>query len=137
MLAPVSQTYEELNNYSAVVRVVYGRTAALFTGDAESRAEYEMLHSRTELRSELLKVSHHGGKSSNSPDFLTQVQPQHAVISVGTDNSYRHPHAEVLSRLWQLDTSIYRTDLLGTIVFTSDGEQFTTRQQAARIWRSA
>ena len=111
----------DANNTSIVVRIVYGNTSFLFTGDAEREAEQAMLGRGAYLYSTVLKVGHHGSNSSTSYQFLWNVMPQYAVISCGKGNSYGHPHDEVLSRLYDADVTLFRTDLQGDIVCTSNG----------------
>lgn len=113
---------EETNNTSIVLRVVYGETSFLFTGDAEMPVEQALLDSGATLSSTVLKVGHHGSSSSTSYRFLNEVMPQYAVISSGKGNSYGHPHEEVLSRLHDADVTVLRTDELGDIVLVSDGK---------------
>ena len=121
-LAPASEEYEETNNDSLVLKLTYGETSFLFTGDAEALSEGEMLESTPEkLDADVLKVGHHGSSSSSSTDFLLAVSPEYAVISCGKENSYGHPHAETTYSLKQLGVTTYRTDLLGTILAVSDG----------------
>jgi competence protein ComEC len=121
IIAPNSGEYEDLNNYSIVIRLVYEGTAFLFTGDCEIESEAEMLDAGWGLDADVLKISHHGSSSSNSKEFLEAVSPEYGVICVGEDNPYGHPHQEVLERLDESDIRIYRTDMDGTVVFTSDG----------------
>lgn len=120
-LGPVSDTYEDLNNWSAVVKVTYKDTAFLFTGDVERLAEYELINSGQSLKADVLKVAHHGSDSSSSGKFLKAVNPSVCVISCGKNNDYGHPHKETLDRLKSVGTEIYRTDLNQTVVITSDG----------------
>ena len=120
MLGPVAEA-SNTNNTSIVLRVVYGATSFLFTGDAETAEEADLLDSGTALQSTVLKVGHHGSDTSSSEAFLEAVAPQYAVISVGKSNSYGHPSDEVLARLDCLGAVIYRTDLAGDILCTSDG----------------
>jgi competence protein ComEC len=122
-LSPAGSSYDSLNNYSAVLKLTYKETSFLFTGDAETKAEEEMLASGADLASTVLKVGHHGSNTSTSPLFLNTVNPEVAVISVGADNSYGHPHGEVIDRLQQAGVSVFRTDLHGTVVITSDGRE--------------
>ena len=110
---------EELNDTSIVLRLTYKNVSFLFTGDATSNVEKELLNKNIE--STVLKVGHHGSKYSNSAAFLRKVNPKYAVISCGINNEYYHPHKVVLDKLESLNTEIYRTDLLGTIVAISDG----------------
>lgn len=125
--------YEDTNNTSIVLRVEYGETSFLFTGDMESSAEADLLEAGCNLDATVLKVGHHGSSTSSSYVFLREVMPQYAVISVGKDNSYGHPHEEVMSRLYDARITVYRTDEQGTVVAFSDGEtvRFTTEKDAA------
>ena len=120
ILGPISKGSES-NNDSIVLRIVYGYASFLFTGDAEIEEENEILNSGQTVQSSILKVGHHGSKSSTSDAFLRKVAPRYAVISVGSDNSYGHPTSEVLSRLRNAGIKVLRTDLQGDIICTSDG----------------
>lgn len=122
VLAPNSSKYDDINNYSIVIKLIYNDTSYLFTGDAESLSEKEMLENNLDLSADVLKIGHHGSKSSTSQDFLNAVNPKYAVISVGKDNDYGHPKASVMNRLKKSNISVYRTDELGTITLTSDGK---------------
>jgi competence protein ComEC len=121
ILAPNSSSYDDINNYSIVIRTVFGSTSFLFTGDAQSLSENEMLSKDYTLKSNVLKVGHHGSSTSTSDAFLQAVSPQYAVISVGKDNDYGHPHKETIEKLNAAGIKIYRTDLNGTITITPDG----------------
>lgn len=123
VLAPCGTTYEDLNNYSAVIKVKYGDIAFLLTGDAEELSEKEILASGADLRAQVLKVGHHGSNSSTSPEFLKSVNPKYAVISVGAGNDYHHPHQVTLNKLQKAGVTVLRTDERGTIVFTTDGRE--------------
>ncbi len=118
MLAPNSDAYDDLNNYSAVVKITYDNNSFLFMGDAEMLSENEITG---DVSADVLKVGHHGSSSSTGQAFLNDVNPEYAVISVGTDNDYGHPTNETLDKLTAAGATIYRTDLDGTVVFTSDG----------------
>ncbi len=120
MLAPVRAEYEEMNNYSAVIRLEYKDTAFLFTGDAEEVSESEILEN---VQADVLKVGHHGSSSSTSPDFFYRVKPSYAYIPCGEGNSYGHPHRETLNLLNASGVEIYRADTDGTVIFISDGER--------------
>ena len=113
------------NNTGIVLRVDYGETSFLFTGDAERETEEIILDSGLDVRSTVLKVGHHGSDTSTSYRFLYEVQPKYAVISVGADNSYGHPHDAVTSRLRDADVTVYRTDEMGGIICTSNGKTVT------------
>ncbi|MDD3766231.1 MAG: ComEC/Rec2 family competence protein [Eubacteriales bacterium] len=122
-LAPVGDDYENLNNFSAVLKITYGNVSFLFTGDAEALSEKEMIDSGQNLRSTVLKVGHHGSNTSSTTEFLKAVSPKVAVISCGEGNSYGHPSEKVLKRLQASGIEIYRTDQMGTIKIYSDGEK--------------
>ncbi len=116
---------EEPNNTSIVLKISYGQTDFLFTGDAEYPVEQTLLDQGYDPSATVLKVGHHGSSSSTSYRFLNAVMPQYAVISVGTDNSYGHPEDVILSRLRDADVTVYRTDLDGDLFCTSDGKKVT------------
>ena len=113
------------NNTSIVLRIVYGDTSFLFTGDAEREVEQTILNRGANINSTVLKVGHHGSESSTSYVWLREIMPQYAVISVGKDNSYGHPTEEVLSRLRDAEVKTFRTDLQGDIICVSDGKNVT------------
>ena len=108
---------ENLNLSSIVIRVTYKEQSYLFMGDSETQNE----SSRSWEQTNVLKVGHHGSDTSSSKNFLNQVLPQISVISVGKDNSYGHPHNEVIDRLEKIGTLIYRTDEKKNILLESDG----------------
>ena len=124
VIGPV-QTYSDPNNGSLFLRVDYGGTSFLFTGDMEQNAEADLMDSGANVRADVLKVGHHGSPTSSSEAFLEAVAPSIAVISVGEDNDYGHPSADVLARLEALGAAIYRTDTQGEIIITSDGQTLT------------
>jgi len=121
MLAPINTDYDDINNYSAVIKVSYKNNSFLFTGDAESLSEKEILSKGYDIKADVLKVGHHGSNSSTSSKFLQKVSPDFAVISVGLNNEYNHPHKAILERLSSANVKIYRTDEHGTIIAYSDG----------------
>ena len=107
-------------------KLVFGKTSALFMGDAEKSIEYRLVEENSsELKSDILKVGHHGSKTSSSADFLKAVSPRFAVIQVGRNNRYGHPTQEVLDRLSSAGIKIFRTDLDGDIGFISNGITLT------------
>ena len=135
VLGPV-KSYAEANNTSIVLRVDYGETVFLFTGDMETDAENDMLdywEGRLDWQADVLKVGHHGSNTSTGYRFLNAVNPEYGVISVGKGNDYGHPHKEPLSRLRQAGVTILRTDELGAIQAVSDGKEvtFTWANQSA------
>lgn len=109
------------NNGSLVLRVSFGRRSFLLTGDAEEEAETNMLRAGLALRSDVLKVGHHGSASGTSARWLEVVRPTHAVISVGRRNPFGHPSRDVLDRMRRRQIRIWRTDQQGTITMTTDG----------------
>lgn len=123
ILAPNSEKYKDLNNYSVVLKVTYGKTSFLFTGDAEEKSENEMMG--FDLKADVLKVGHHGSDSSTAERFLEAVSPEYAVISVGKHNDYGHPDEKILERLENSNVKVYRTDEDKTVVFISDGKEVT------------
>ena len=116
---------KDTNNTSIVLRIDHGENSFIFTGDAEAEVEKEILADGYDVDVDVLKVGHHGSESSSSYQFLKAVTPLYSVISCGVDNSYGHPHEEPLSRLRDVDTKVYRTDMQGTIVCYSDGENIS------------
>ena len=121
----VNSVPEDTNNTSIVIRIVYGDTSFLFTGDAEQETEEKILESGQDIESTVLKVGHHGSSTSTSQAFLDAVNPAYAIISCGKDNSYGHPHSETLAKLASAGVEVFRTDELGDIYCTSDGSEVT------------
>ena len=113
---------EDSNDNSIVLKVSFGATSFLFTGDAERAEEQDLLNAGVNLQSTVLKVGHHGSDTSTSYPFLRAVAPQYAVISVGAGNSYGHPTEAVLSRLRDAGVTTFRTDMQGEITAVSDGQ---------------
>lgn len=111
----------ESNNDSIVLMIQYGNNRFLFTGDAEEEEENTILSAWPDIKCDVLKVAHHGSKSSTSDYFLAGCRPEYAIISVGQGNEYGHPTQDVLNKLSALGTKTYRTDLQGDIIVTSDG----------------
>lgn len=120
ILAPVRE-YDEPNDTSIVLKIVFGDTGFLFTGDAERPAEQDILEKDYDLSATVLKVGHHGSDTATTYPFLREIMPQYAIISCGSENSYGHPHKDLLSRLRDAGAAVYRTDLQGTITCVSDG----------------
>ena len=124
MVGPVAQ-YSDTNDTSIVLRIEYGSTSFLLTGDMEKTAETDLVNSGVNLRADVLQVGHHGSSTSTGYLFLNAVLPEMGVISCGTGNKYGHPHEETLSILRDAKVDVYRTDLQGTITIGSDGQNFT------------
>ena len=123
-LGPVAQ-YSDTNDTSIVLRVDYGSTSFLLTGDMEADAERDLVNTGANLKADVLQVGHHGSSTSTSYIFLNSVLPEMGVISCGVNNKYGHPHEETLSILRDAGVDVYRTDLLGTITIGSDGQNYT------------
>lgn len=133
ILAPNSSSYKDLNDYSVVIKLKYGSTSFLFTGDAETVSENEILARGYDVKANVLKVGHHGSTSSTTERFLDAVSPRYAVICVGANNQYGHPAPETLSKLAERGIKIYRTDEAGTIVVTSDGKSISFNKQPSSV----
>ncbi len=115
--------FADSNDASVVIRLVYGGTEFMLTGDAPQKIERNLVSKYGKhLRSNVLKAGHHGSKTSSAISFIKSVSPNYVVISAGKNNRYGHPHKETLARLAQFDASVLNTAKEGTIIFTSDGE---------------
>jgi competence protein ComEC len=126
VLAPVADyqpTDKAQNNDSLVMRVQFGATSFLLTGDMEKRIEEELYERGVLHPADVLKVGHHGSRTSTNPDLLSAVHPAFGVISVGFDNTYGHPHPLVLDALQQQHVTVYRTDRDGLVSIASDGHR--------------
>lgn len=119
IIAPNSDSYSDLNNYSVVVMMTYKNRTFLFMGDAELISENEITG---DISCDVIKVGHHGSDSSSGKSFIKRVNPKYAIIMVGEKNRYDHPYQKIIDRWENNGAKIYRTDLNGTIVVTSDGE---------------
>ena len=122
VIGPLNLVYADANDLSLVLRVTYGDTRFLLTGDMEEVAERELVEAEVDLKADVLKVGHHGSSSSTSYRFLRAVAPTYGVISLAAANEYGHPHRDPMSRLRDADVTIYRTDTMYDIVAFSDGE---------------
>lgn len=121
MVAPVGTSYSDMNDYSIVLRMQYGYTSFLFSGDAETQSETEILNSGQTISANIYKVGHHGSSTSTTQNYLNRINPSVAVISCGLNNNYGHPHQATIDRLKAKGIKIYRTDLQGTIIITTSG----------------
>lgn len=121
--SPINTTYDDnYNNYSPIIKIQFGKISFMFTGDAEELVEKQVLNSYKNLKSNVLKVGHHGSSSSSCKEFINAVDPSIFVISVGRFNDYNHPSKTTLDLLNSYDNKkIFRTDLNGTIIIRSDG----------------
>lgn len=121
IFSPINDIYDNENNYSPVIKISYGNTSFLFTGDAEKEIENELLELNDDISSDVLKIAHHGSSTSTSDSFLQKVNPKYAVISVGKNNVYGHPDKNTLSKLDKYNIKTLRTDMDGNITIISDG----------------
>lgn len=135
ILAP-NDTYETPNDSSIALLLKNGKNSFLFTGDAETTAEMDILANGIDISADVYKVGHHGSRSSTSQRFFKAVKPDYAVISCGEGNSYGHPHAETLNTLRTNGVAVYRTDEDGTIIATSDGKTISFNVPASETWKA-
>lgn len=119
----VGKDKRDLNDTSIVLKLTYKNASYLFMGDATSSVEKDILDK--DIKSDVLKVGHHGSQYSSTISFLKKASPKYAIIEVGKNNSYNHPKEVTLKKLEDLGTKIYRTDEDGTIILTSDGENMS------------
>jgi len=123
--SPFLEEHSNLNNYSVVLHIVYGQRSFLLMGDAEAEIELNLAG----INADVLKVGHHGSRSSTIDLFASRLGAQTAIISCGKDNHYEHPHAETLETLTKYDIEVYRTDLDGTITVLCDGKKITVEAE--------
>lgn len=124
----VGKQPDDLNSTSIVAKLIFSETSFLFTGDAEEDTEEEMIAAGVDLKSDVLKIGHHGSRNATSQNFLGVVQPKFAVISVGAKNTFGHPNKTVLNRLEKMGTEIFRTDEEGDVKMTSDGVEIKLKE---------
>lgn len=122
ILSP-SEIVGDSNSNSLAIKLSYGESDFIFTGDADYKSERDMIASGIDLDCEVLSVAHHGSASGTSEKFLQATTPEYAVISCGKDNGYGHPHKEVLQVLADFEVEVLRNDELGTILVETDGEK--------------
>ena len=121
--SPMYESYEEFNDYSPIMKLTFGETELIFTGDAEAHAETEVVAKYPDnLKADVLKFGHHGSSTSSTNEFLKSVSPEYGIISCGVDNKYGHPHRETLDKISKYNIKSYRTDTQGQITLTSDGK---------------
>lgn len=126
---------DDANNWSIGILLQNGNNRFLFVGDAEKESETDMLYNGIDLRTDVYKVAHHGSNTGTTQEFLNAVSPTYAVISCGEENSYGHPHKEVLDKLKRAGTQIFRTDKQGTIIAYSDGDKITWNTSPSNNWQ--
>lgn len=132
IIAPCSDDYSNANNYSVGIIMTYGENSFIFTGDAEKLAEKEMIDSGKLQDIDVYKVGHHGSDTSSSEEFLEVIKPDIAVISCGEGNSYGHPCDITLEKLSKYTDKVYRTDISGSVVITSDGKTLSVTEEKAQ-----
>ncbi|MBL4889960.1 MAG: MBL fold metallo-hydrolase [Candidatus Lindowbacteria bacterium] len=124
VLHPDEPTYSNMNDNSIVLKITYGDVSFIFTGDAEEKAERTILSNfKDELSAQILKVGHHGSRTSSSRSFVKAVGPKIAVISCGTGNKFKHPQSETLDTLEEFNVETHRTDLEGYVTIRTDGKK--------------
>lgn len=124
VFSPIKDSYDNINNYSPVIKIQYGDTSFLFTGDAEKEVENEiLLDSNNNIRSDVIKIGHHGSSTSSSKSFIEKVNPSIAIISVGADNKFNHPNKSTIDCLTKNNIKIYQTNKENTIILSSDGHK--------------
>ena len=128
ILAP-KEIGKDSNANSVVIRLSYGESDFIFTGDADYGSERDMVESGNNLDCEVLSLTHHGSSSGNSSLFLEKTNPEFAVISCGKGNSYGHPHEEVVELLEVMEIDVFRSDVQGTVIATTDGKTITWSQE--------
>ncbi len=133
VVAP-NREYDNPNDSSIAVIIRHGDNSFLFTGDAETSAEEDILANGLDISADIYKVGHHGSRTATSQAFLNAVNPSYAIISCSAGNDYGHPHIETLEKLKNKGTLLYRTDMQGTIVALSDGKEITFDKQPTDDW---
>lgn len=133
ILAPNSEKYKSMNNYSVVIKLIYGSNSFLFTGDMEKESENEVIkycqNNNMSLSADVLKVAHHGSSTSSQSNFLKQINPIFAVIMCGSDNNYNHPNLKTVERIESTGAEVLRTDLEGDIIIISNGKNVSVAQK--------
>ena len=128
--SPIQDSYDNLNNYSPIMKLIYGNNSFIFTGDAEKEVEEEVLEKYSNnLKADVIKFGHHGSSTSSSEAFIEAISPKYGIISCGVDNSYGHPHREVLEVINKMNIKTYRTDKQGEITITSDGSNIDIKTE--------
>ncbi len=125
IIAPNKDEYDDLNNYSIVLKITYGNNKFLFMGDAETLSEKEIT---SDVSSDVIKIGHHGSNTSSSLSFIKKVNAKYGIIMVGNDNKYNLPKDDILKRYKDIGTLVYRTDINGNIIIISDGNNIEVKK---------
>lgn len=136
MLVAPNRTYSDPNNSSIALVLQNGQNRFLFTGDAEEEAEADILANGLNIDCDVFKAGHHGSSTSNTQGLLSAASPMYSVISCAPDNSYGHPHAEVLNNLRAMGVKVFRTDEQGSVMATSDGKEITWNCAPSESWKA-
>lgn len=137
IIAPNRKDYgDEANNYSVGILLEHGDKKFVFTGDAEEEAEEDILQNQIDISADVLKVGHHGSKTSSSEAFIEAVSPEYAVISCEENNEYGHPHAATLNTLRSAGIKVFRTDEQGSLTAVSDGKEITWNAAPSDTWKA-
>ena len=135
IIAPNKSYSKDTNNSSVGIKLTHGDNTFLFTGDAENKAEDDILSNGIDISADVYMVPHHGSDTASSQDFLDAVKPTYAVISCGEGNSYGHPSSDTLNKLREMGVQVFRTDEQGTIIATSDGKTITWNCSPSVTWQ--
>ena len=120
-----AKEYGDLNDMSLVARLDYGEVSFLFTGDCRKGAFKDIINAGWDVDVDVVKAAHHGANNATDKTVFEAMSPDYMLISCGLDNSYGHPHSEVVQMLTESETDFYRTDYNGTVTVTTDGENLT------------
>jgi len=128
--SPMHDSYDNLNDYSPIMKLTFGNNKFIFTGDAEAESEKEVLDKYADkLKGDVIKFGHHGSSTSSSTEFIKAISPKYGIISCGVDNSYGHPHRETVNLIKEQNIKAYRTDTQGQITLTSDGNNISIKTE--------
>lgn len=128
--SPIKDSYDNLNNYSPIMKLTFGNNKFIFTGDAEIEVEKDVLSKYLDrLKGDVIKFGHHGSSTSSSTEFIKAISPKYGIISCGVDNSYGHPHKETVRLIKEQNIKAYRTDTQGQITLTSDGNNINIKTE--------
>lgn len=129
VLSPIEPLSGDMNGDSIVVKIIFGKVSLLLTGDLNINGEKRLIEAGCNLKSDVLKVGHHGAEDSNSEEFMDKVRPKIAVLSVGKNNRYGFPSNVVIERFKIKEIPLYRTDIDGTIIIQTDGDIISTKKE--------